>query len=35
MASQIIIKTFHAFGAMMLREAGEQMGLSPVFSICS
>ena len=34
-ASQIVIKTFHALGAMILRETGERIGLSPVFSICS
>jgi len=34
-AKQITIKTFHAFGAMILREAGQQIGLSPQFAICS
>lgn len=32
-AGQIVIKTFHAFGAMLLREAGESLGLSPHFAI--
>ncbi len=32
-ADQIVIKTFHAFGAMLLREAGEALGLSPHFAI--
>ncbi len=31
---QITIKTFHAFGAMILREAGHHLGLHPQFSIC-
>ncbi len=34
-ANRLIIKTFHAFGALILREAGERLGLSPVFSICN
>ena len=32
---RITIKTFHAFGAMMLREEAEQAGLDPAFSIAS
>jgi DNA helicase-2/ATP-dependent DNA helicase PcrA len=35
LTGQITIKTFHAFGAMLLREAGEQLGLPPNFVICS
>jgi DNA helicase-2/ATP-dependent DNA helicase PcrA len=35
LANQMVIITFHAFGAMILREAGERIGLSPLFSICS
>jgi DNA helicase-2/ATP-dependent DNA helicase PcrA len=34
-AGQLVIKTFHAFGAMLLREAAEQAGLPPNFAICS
>jgi len=34
-AGRIIIKTFHAFGAMLLREWGERLGLSQDFVICS
>lgn len=34
-AGQVVIKTFHAFGAMMLREVGERAGLSPKFIIAS
>ncbi|MBN1217572.1 MAG: UvrD-helicase domain-containing protein [Anaerolineae bacterium] len=34
-AERIVIKTFHALGAMLLREAGEQIGLPPNFAICS
>jgi superfamily I DNA/RNA helicase len=34
-AEQITVKTFHAFGAMLLREAGAGIGLSPNFGICS
>ncbi|MFN8485948.1 MAG: UvrD-helicase domain-containing protein [Caldilineaceae bacterium] len=34
-AGRITIKTFHAFGALLLHEAGEQIGLSPTFGICS
>jgi DNA helicase-2/ATP-dependent DNA helicase PcrA len=33
--NRIIIKTFHAFCAMILREEGERIGLNPNFSICS
>lgn len=32
-AASITIKTFHAFGAMMLRDAGEALGLPPAFLI--
>ncbi len=32
---QIVIKTFHAFCAMILRAEGERTGLNPNFSICS
>jgi DNA helicase-2/ATP-dependent DNA helicase PcrA len=32
---RIAIKTFHAFGAMILREEGRHLGLSAQFSICS
>jgi DNA helicase-2/ATP-dependent DNA helicase PcrA len=31
---RIVIKTFHAFGAMILREQREHVGLSAQFSIC-
>jgi DNA helicase-2/ATP-dependent DNA helicase PcrA len=34
-ASQIVIKTFHAFGAMILREAGAHIGLSARFAVVS
>ncbi len=34
-AGQLVIKTFHAFGAMLLRESGSALGLSPNFTICS
>lgn len=34
-AGRVVIKTFHAFGAMILREAGEQAGLNPKFIIAS
>jgi hypothetical protein len=34
-ARSITIKTFHAFGALILREAAQQAGLDPHFSICS
>ena len=33
-AGQLTIKTFHAWGGMVLRQAGEQIGLSPTFAIC-
>ncbi len=33
-AGRIVIKTFHAFGAMLLREAGEPVGLPSNFAIC-
>lgn len=33
-AGRLVIKTFHAFGAMLLREAAEQAGLPPNFAIC-
>jgi DNA helicase-2/ATP-dependent DNA helicase PcrA len=32
---RIVIKTFHAFGAMLLREEGQHLGLTAQFSICS
>jgi len=32
---QIVIKTFHAFCAMILRQEGERIGLSPNFVICT
>ncbi|MCB0214422.1 MAG: UvrD-helicase domain-containing protein, partial [Anaerolineae bacterium] len=34
-AGQIVIKTFHAFGAMLLRQAGDRLGLSPHFAIAA
>lgn len=34
-ASRITIRTFHALGALILHEAGEAIGLSPTFAICS
>lgn len=34
-ASQITIKTFHALGVTILREAGESIGISPNFAICN
>jgi DNA helicase-2/ATP-dependent DNA helicase PcrA len=34
-ATRIVIKTLHAFCAMILRTDGELIGLSPSFSICS
>jgi DNA helicase-2/ATP-dependent DNA helicase PcrA len=33
-AKRLVIKTFHAFGAMLLRESAEQAGLPPNFVIC-
>ena len=35
LGDQITIKTFHAFGTLILREAGEYLGLSQTFAICS
>jgi DNA helicase II / ATP-dependent DNA helicase PcrA len=35
LAGRLVIKTFHAFGAMLLRAEALQLGLSPTFSICS
>jgi uncharacterized protein (TIGR00375 family) len=32
-AARVTIKTFHAFGAMLLREHGSRLGLSPQFAI--
>jgi DNA helicase-2/ATP-dependent DNA helicase PcrA len=32
-AGRVVIKTFHAFGAMILREVGELAGLSPKFAL--
>jgi DNA helicase II / ATP-dependent DNA helicase PcrA len=34
-ADRLTIRTFHAFGALVLREAGEAIGISPTFAICS
>lgn len=34
-ARRLVIKTFHAFGAMLLRKAAEPAGLSPNFVVCS
>ncbi len=34
-AGRVTIKTFHAFGAMLLRQYAEQLGLSPEFVILS
>ena len=34
-AGQLVIKTFHAFCAMILREEAEHLDLSPDFGICS
>lgn len=34
-SDQMVIKTFHAFGALLLRDGGELIGLSPRFVICS
>ena len=31
--SRVTIKTFHAFGAMLLRQHAERLGLSPEFVI--
>lgn len=35
LVNRMIIKTFHAFCAMILREQAEQIGLDPHFAICS
>ncbi len=35
LAKQIVIKTFHAFGTMILRDMGRHLGLHDSFSICS
>ena len=35
LADRMTIRTFHAFGALVLREAGEAIGISPTFAICS
>ncbi len=35
LTGRITVKTFHAFGAMLLREAGEKIGLPSDFAICS
>ncbi|MEZ4864621.1 MAG: UvrD-helicase domain-containing protein [Caldilineaceae bacterium] len=35
LARRITIKTFHAFGAMLLRDMGEAIGIHPNFAICS
>jgi len=34
-AQRLTICTFHAFGVSVLREAGEALGISPTFAICS
>lgn len=34
LANRMVIKTFHAFCAMILREQAEQIGLDPHFTIC-
>jgi DNA helicase-2/ATP-dependent DNA helicase PcrA len=34
-ANRMTIRTFHAFGALVLREVGEAIGISPTFAICS
>ncbi len=34
-AERIVIKTFHAFGAILLREYGDHVDLRPNFAICS
>ena len=33
MSGRVTIKTFHAFGAMLLRQYAERLGLSPQFVI--
>ena len=35
LAKNLTIKTFHAFGAMLLREAANRIGFSPDFIICN
>jgi len=35
MAQQMVIKTFHALGGLLLREHGEAIGLDPAFAICT
>ncbi len=35
LANRMTIRTFHAFGVLVLREAGEAIGISPTFAICS
>ena len=35
MSGQLTIKTFHAFGTMVLRQSGGAIGLSPIFAIGS
>lgn len=34
-AGQITVRTFHAFGALILRTDGEQLGLKETFTICN
>lgn len=34
-AARLTIKTFHALGAQLLKEAGEALGISPTFAIAS
>ncbi len=34
-AGQVLIKTFHAFGALILRESGQRLGLNSTFVIAS
>lgn len=34
-ADRITVRTFHALGALILHEAGEAIGISPTFAICS
>ncbi len=33
-SQQMVVKTFHALGAMLLRRYGGQIGLAPTFAIC-
>lgn len=35
LAGRLVVKTFHAFGAMLLREAGDRIGLDPLFAIAA